>query len=50
MSERDHCYIIIFSLDCLWFLCGILADNAARHREAIAVQLAYGDLRCPHGS
>ena len=32
------------------FLCGILADNAACHREAIAVQLACGDLRCPHGS
>ena len=31
-------------------LCGILADNAACHREAIAVQLACGDLRCPHGS
>ena len=27
-----------------------LADNAACHREAIAVQLACGDLRCPHGS
>ena len=28
-----------------WFLCGILADNAPCHREAIAVQLACGDLR-----
>ena len=26
------------------------ADNAACHREAIAVQLACSDLRCPHGS
>ena len=33
-----------------WFLCGILADNAACHREAISVQLACGDLRCPPGS
>ena len=32
------------------FLCGNLVDNAACHREAIAVQLACGDLRCPHGS
>ena len=32
------------------FFCGILADNAACHREAIAVQLARVDLRCPHGS
>ena len=50
MSERNHCHIIIFSLHCFkGFLYGILADNAACHREAIAVQLACGDLRCPHG-
>ena len=33
-----------------WFLCGILVDNAACQREAIAIQLACGDLRCYHGS
>ena len=43
-------YNYFFTLLFYWFLCGILADNAACHREAIAVQLACGDLRCPHGS
>ena len=29
-----------------YFFHFIVADNAACHREAIAVQLACGDLRC----
>ena len=47
--RSTHNSSMIWFLCLQWFLCGILADNAACHREAIAVQLACGDLRCPHG-